>query len=209
MTHTPVDPRRSYPRQGHATRALIMDVDGVVSAVHPQPKTLPWGDEQQVGNLIGPVLTSPTLRRRLNALNQMPEVACWWLTSWSSEMRARMTSFPGATWPVIAEPDLRSELVTARRGWWKLTAVENWLDQHPEVRDLAWCDDHLRGGRPAAVRRRFATRGLNPPLLLAPDTSVGLEPTHLDRLEAWAALPSPSADRRTMAARAGSMTPGR
>ena len=200
MTHTPVATPRFHPRQvGAATRALIVDVDGVVSAVHPQPETLPWGDEQEVGNLFGPVLTSPTLRKRLNALNQMPDVACWWLTSWSSEMRARMTSFPGATWPVIAELNLRPEFVTDRRGWWKLAAVEDWLDQHPEVRDVAWCDDHLRGGRPAAVRRRFATRGLNTPLLVAPDTSAGLTPTDLDRLEAWAARPAPSASRRTAA----------
>jgi hypothetical protein len=207
MTHTPVPAQRSHPRQvGAARRALIVDVDGVVSAVRPQPGSLPWGDEQEVGNLFGPVLTSPAMRRRLNALNQLPDVACWWLTSWSGEMRARMISFPGAAWPVIAEPDLHSEPATDRRGWWKLAAVESWLAQHPEVRDVAWCDDHLRGGRPAAVRRRFATRGLNPPLLLAPNTRVGLAPKHLVLLEAWATRPVPSAAASDPVHRAQSVT---
>lgn len=187
------------------TRVVIVDVDGVVSAVHPQPGALPWGDEHEVGNVFGPVLTSPTLRMRLDALRRLPDVSCWWLTSWSTEMRLSMTGFPGTEWPVIAEPDLRAEPVLAggRRGrWWKLAAVEEWLDEHPEVRDVAWCDDHLRGGRPAAVRRRFVDRGLNAPLLLAPATSVGLAATDVDRLEAWASRPT-TRGATPAAARAG------
>ena len=175
------------------TRVVIVDVDGVVSAVHPQPGALTWGDEHVVGNVFGPVLTSPTLRERLDSLNELPNVSCWWLTSWSTEMRASMNDFPGAAWPVIAEPDLGSG-VDRRAGWWKLSAVETWLEQHPEVREIAWCDDHLRGGRPAAVRRRFEARGLNPPLLLAPATDVGLAPADLDRLEMWAGHACAGAD---------------
>lgn len=178
------------PASACTTRVVIVDVDGVVSAVHPQPGALPWGDEHEVGNVFGPVLTSPTLRMRLDAVNRLPDVSCWWLTSWSIEMRASMAGFPGAAWPVIAEPDLRADSVLANSGrsaWWKLAAVETWLDEHPHVRDVAWCDDHLRGGRPAAVRRRFAARGLKAPLLLAPATDVGLGPADVDRLDAWVA----------------------
>lgn len=187
------------PQETRATtRVVIVDVDGVVSAVHPAPGASPWGDEQVVGNVFGPVLVSRTLSRRLDALNRTGDVSCWWLTSWTSEMRSSMRGFPGAEWPVIAEPDLRpAALVMGRNDtWWKLTAVEGWLDQHPEVRDVAWCDDHLRGGRPAAVRRRFAARGLHAPLLLAPDTGVGLTPTAVARLEEWGARPAPAAQSR-------------
>lgn len=182
-------PSEAFVGEGHAvaatTRVVIVDVDGVVSAVNPQPGVVPWGDERVVGNVFGPVLVSPTLRERLDSLNQLSDVTCWWLTSWSSEMRASMVGLPGVEWPVIAEPDL-SLGTGSRARWWKLAAVETWLDEHPEVRDVAWCDDHLRGGRPGAVRRRFAGRGLKPPLLLAPATGVGLSPADVDRLERWA-----------------------
>jgi hypothetical protein len=173
------------PAAAATSRVVIVDVDGVVSAVKPRSDVLPWGDERVVGNVFGPVLVSPTLRERLDSLNQLSDVSCWWLTSWNSEMRASMVGLPGVAWPVIAEPDL-SLGGGSRSRWWKLSAVEMWLDGHPEVRDVAWCDDHLRGGRPSAVRRRFAARGLNPPLLLAPSTGVGLTPTDLGRLELWA-----------------------
>lgn len=97
-------------------------------------------------------------------------------------MRERMDPFPGRDWPVIA--DLEDVSVKAR-GWWKFDAVEAWLDRNPQVRGLAWCDDHLRGGRPQAIRRRLSHRGIDP-LLLTPKVEVGLTPEHLDQLDAWA-----------------------
>ena len=205
MAQPPAAERSRVYGVGDASRAVIVDVDGVVSPVHPQPGSLPWGDEHAVGNVFGPVLASSKLRRRLDALDRMPDVSCWWLTSWSAEMRGGMRGFPGAHWPVIAELDLRPDLLaTGRRGaWWKLSALEDWLAEHPEIRDVAWCDDHLRGGRPAAVRRRFAARGLNPPLLVAPVTSVGLAPADLDRLEAWGAQPATSVATAPGVARTG------
>lgn len=97
-------------------------------------------------------------------------------------MRAGLHPFPGRDWPVLTGPP---DVLASERRWWKLDVVESWLDGHPEVGAFAWCDDHLLGGRPAAVRRRLTPRGLQP-LLLTPRTEVGLTPAHLDRLEAWA-----------------------
>lgn len=171
------------------TVAVVVDVDGVVSAVKPSPGSLPWGDEVEVGQVFGPVLLSPTLCARLDALDNLPGVTCWWLTSWTSQMRRNMQLFPGARWQSVAEPD-SLPAAAAGRDWWKLTAVERWLDLHPEIRKLAWCDDDLRGGRPAAVRRRLSNRGLLPPLLIAPPVAVGLTPADVTRLEAWA-IPRP------------------
>lgn len=162
------------------TAVVIVDVDGVVSAVHPE--TPAWGDETEVGRVFGPVLVSATLSARLNALHALPGIECWWLTSWSSEMRAEMRDFPGRDWGVIAEPPTQS----GSRGWWKLTAVAEWLSGCPNVNSIAWCDDHLRGGRPRMVRRVLAGRGVEDVLLEAPRTNVGLTPEHLGRLEAWA-----------------------
>ncbi|MFC4787373.1 HAD domain-containing protein [Nocardioides sp. MAHUQ-72] len=160
-------------------KALILDVDGVVSPVHGNTA---WGDEVIAGHVFGPVAVSPAMCERLDLLGHAADLGCWWLPSWSAEMRARMDPFPGRGWPAIAEEPNAS---TIGRTWWKVTAVEAWLDRHPATRALAWCDDQLRGGRPSAVRRRLGDRGLEP-LLLSPRTSLGLTPAHLDLLEAWA-----------------------
>lgn len=161
-------------------RAVIVDVDGVVSPVHGAGTA--WGDDVVAGRVFGPVIVSPTMCTRLDQLNRVPGVDCWWLTSWDAEMRERMDPFPGREWPVIT--DLADAWVKAR-GWWKFDAVGAWLDRNPQVQGLAWCDDHLRGGRPPAIRRRLAQRGIDP-LLLTPKVEVGLTPEHLDQLDAWA-----------------------
>jgi len=79
-------------------RAVVVDVDGVVSAVAPE-QALPWGDEVEAGTVFGPVLVSPALCDRLDALAEILGVSCWWLTSWTAQMRARMNPLPGAHWP--------------------------------------------------------------------------------------------------------------
>ena len=163
------------------TAVVIVDVDGVVSAVHPEAPT--WGDEADVGRVFGPVLVSATLSARLKALHALPGVECWWLTSWSSEMRAGMRDFPGRDWDAIAEPPTQS----GSRGWWKLNALDDWLSARPDVKSIAWCDDHLRGGRPRMVRRVLAGREVKDLLLEAPRTNVGLTAEHLARLEGWTA----------------------
>lgn len=163
------------------TTVVIMDVDGVVSAVHPRAST--WGDEVDVGRVFGPVLVSPTLISRLDALHALTGVECWWLTSWTSEMRGRMRAFPGEGWSVLAEPDQQSK----EPGWWKLNAVCEWLRDRPDVKSIAWCDDHLRGGPPRAVRRALAGCGVEDVLLEVPHTDVGLTPDQLTRLERWVA----------------------
>ncbi len=91
-----------------------------------------------------------------------------------------MEPFPGRSWATVADQHTRAR----GRGWWKLTALETWLTVHPEIDAIAWCDDQLRGGRPAAVRRRLSRLGVDV-LLIAPRTSVGLTPGHLVRLQEW------------------------
>src|SRR4051812_18450683 len=48
-------------------RVVIVDVDGVVSPVHPSGTT--WGDEVVAGQVFGPVLVSPRLCAHLDALD--------------------------------------------------------------------------------------------------------------------------------------------
>lgn len=137
-THSP---HPSHPAGGIV--ALVVDVDGVVSAVHPDGDV--WGDEVTAGNLIGPVRVSPTLCRRLDELGALPHVVPLWLTSWSAESRTRMDPFPGRNWAAVAEQEDfgDAELDEDRLGWWKWDALREWLEQHRDVRYLVWCDDYL------------------------------------------------------------------
>jgi hypothetical protein len=155
------------------TRAVIVDVDGVVSPVHGHTV---WGDDQKAGNVFGPAFVSPAMCARLDLLAS--RVPCWWLTSWDQEMRDAMYPFPGRDWPTLAvQPQ------SVGRSWWKWEAVKAWLSQHPRLQSVVWCDDHLGSGtRRARVRSQLQQRGLHV-LLIAPQTSVGLTPDHLAQIE--------------------------
>ncbi|RYB89314.1 hypothetical protein EUA06_15095 [Nocardioides glacieisoli] len=161
--------------------ALIVDVDGVVSPIHPTKPT--WGDEVRAGQLFGPVVVSPELCRRLDALATHPGVTAAWLTDWSAEMRAGMDPWPGRLWADIPEPSSDG----LHHSWWKLQALDEWLGARPEVTTIVWCDDHLRTPpRRLEVHERLASRGLNF-LLIAPSTPVGLSRAHLSRIETYLA----------------------
>lgn len=131
----------STPRSGRV--ALVVDVDGVVSPVHPAGAV--WGDEVTAGHLFGPVRVSPALCERLDALAALPGVVPLWLTSWPAESRARMDPFPGRDWAaVIEQEDFRDRVLDEDRlGWWKWDALREWLHQRRDVTSLVWCDDHL------------------------------------------------------------------
>jgi hypothetical protein len=165
------------------TRAVIVDVDGVVSPVGDT--ATPWNDDVVAGHVFGPVTVSPTLCTRLDALAATPGVSCWWLTSWTTQMRQSMHPFPGPHWPVVADGP---QAAATDDGWWKLQALESWLNSHPEVASVAWCDDHLRSDHRAAAQRSLAARGVRS-LLISPRTNAGLTPAHLRRLEEWAHAP--------------------
>jgi hypothetical protein len=159
------------------TRALVVDVDGVVSPVHGHTA---WGDDVVAGHVFGPVRVSPTLCARLDQIAELPNQVCVWLTSWSEQMRKAMDPFPGRTWDTVPPVTCSSAW-----GWWKRVALEAWLDEHPDIDALCWLDDHLRPpARAALVRSRLTARGINT-LLLAPRTAIGLTPQHLDRVEEW------------------------
>jgi hypothetical protein len=153
-----------------------MDVDGVVAPVHGKTA---WGDDVVAGRLFGPVLVSPTLCARLDVIAAAPDVTGFWLTDWPPEARARMDPFPGRDWASIARPPPSP----TGRTWTKWPAIQAWLDDHPEITTLVWCDDHLNRTRRATVRSRLGERGVRN-LLLTPATSVGLTPQHLVKVAA-------------------------
>jgi hypothetical protein len=162
------------------TIALIVDVDGVVSPVHPTGPT--WGDEVTAGVAMGPVRVSPMLCQRLDALASSPGVTPRWLTSWDAEMREGLDPWPGRDWPSV--PVVAP---APRRVWWKQAALEAWLDARPEMTALVWCDDDLSApSRRAGLARRFERRNIES-LFVAPQTAVGLTGADLSRIERWVA----------------------
>jgi hypothetical protein len=114
-----------------------------------------------------------------------------------------MSPFPGRDWPEVGQrPENRDD----EDGWWKWNVLWDWLNGHDEIDRLAWCDDHLtpthlgHGGRrsdrarptpgslddddvgPAAIHQALKVRGITP-LLIAPETTTGLTPAHVEALE--------------------------
>lgn len=172
-------PRRGGSDTHEVTHALVVDVDGVVSPVGGHTA---WGDDVVAGDVFGPVYTSPTMCARLDRLAEQPGVTCWWLTSWPEQMRTAVAPFPGRAWPAI---NIEADLPHASR-WWKLEALRQWLESHDEVTSLAWCEDHLSAPRAEVTRRWLAQLGVEP-MLVAPQTSIGLTPHDLAELETWAA----------------------
>ncbi|MCW2843405.1 MAG: hypothetical protein JWN22_1321 [Nocardioides sp.] len=163
----------------------------MVSPVHPVDDQAAWGDEVTAGNVFGPVLVSPTLCDRLDALAERTGVQAGWLTSWSKEMRDAIQPFPGRSWPTIAD---EATWYASGPRWWKLTALEAWLDEHPDVTAVCWLDDRLKNpARAASVRRRLASRRVDG-LVAAPDIQAGLTPEDLTRIEEWvgARFPDPA-----------------
>lgn len=189
--------------------ALIVDVDGVVSPVHGATA---WGDDVDGGMRHTPV--SPLLNGRLDALGDRPDVLPMWLTSWGSEMRSGMR-FPGADWPALAHqwpwsgPPVYDAAAARKRAgdrwadhnWWKWWSLDSWLDHHPDIDTVVWCDDHLSRGlfafhddydvetggaltRATYVRVELERRGLRT-LIVAPATNVGLTPGDVARIETF------------------------
>jgi len=129
------------------TLAVVMDVDGVVSPVHGKSE---FGDDVVAGHLFGPVYVSATVCRDLDQLSAQPGATFVWLTDWRTDMRAAMNPFPGHDWDTTADPDDGRRDAIVRAGdrwgempWWKWWALDVWLDTHPQIRRLVWCDDHL------------------------------------------------------------------
>jgi hypothetical protein len=183
--------------------ALVMDADGVVSPIHGSTA---WGDDVEAGQLFGPLWVSPSVCRRLDQLASLPHVLPVWLTSWPPDFRQAMSPFPGQDWP---DAGLRTHNPDAAGGWWKWNVLWDWLSHHDRIDRLAWCDDHLtpthlahvsrRGDLarrsaarlpdnddecfgPVAIRSDLELCGITP-LLIAPETTTGLTPAHLETLE--------------------------
>jgi len=157
-------------------RALVMDVDGVVAPVHGKTA---WGDDVVAGRLFGPVLVSPTLCARLDAIAAAPDVTGFWLTDWPPEARARMDPFPGRDWASIARPPEQPDGENLD----EVAGYPSVARRPPRDHDPGVVRRPLNRTRRTTIRPRLKERGIRN-LLLTPATSVGLTPQHLVKVAA-------------------------
>lgn len=110
------------------TAALVVDVDGVVSPVHGRTD---WGDDVVAGQVFRDVYVSRELCRRLGRIAYVADLCAVWLTDWNAEMRAAMEPFPARDWTAIDRPPDGFGAAAETRGWWKSSALLDWLDRPP------------------------------------------------------------------------------
>lgn len=159
----------------------LLDVDGVVNAVHP------WGadhlgDTYTTGTMTidggrYPMTWSPALIDRIRDLHTAGVVEVRWATGWCvwAHHLETLWNLPrlgrAFTTAVVGDALTDAKLAAAR---WVLA----------EGRRLVWTDDlDLPAGR--TVLRELTWDGRA--LLIAPDRAVGLLPADMDRIEAFAA----------------------
>lgn len=174
------------------TAAVLVDVDGVVS---PYPSDSSdrahWPARSWHEALLAGTLTlewSGLLIDRLRAVAERPGVEMLWCTTW--QHRAPRILGPaiglGEDWPWL--DDATGEWALTFH-WWKAERARDALAAHDRV---VWMDDFVDAWRDEAARvtttepRWWEDERL---LALSPDPLRGLEPGHLDQVEAFLDTP--------------------
>lgn len=151
---------------------VFLDVDGTTSPLGDHIADA-WGDQIDLDSPSFPhVLASPTLLRQIGAL----PAQIIWLTDWENPTKTFTPALMGThgTYENLTRPHRTDS------NWWKSTAALAWLDAHPTVRTVVWCDDHLNSerGRRSTLVNELTTRGIRHKLVI-PAKSTGLTPAHL------------------------------
>lgn len=179
--------------------AVVFDVDGVIT---PIGGATAWGDDVTIGDPQTGLNLSPSMCAALEQTHNDGHVGCYWLTDWTDAMRQDLDLLPGRSWPTIADPtdgpararDWAAD-TWSTVSWWKWWALDEWLHQHREVRQVAWIDDRLRYHHGVAdtsppsvgrtwIGRRRVQAGTDV-LLVAPDKRTGLTPGDLRIVTDW------------------------
>jgi hypothetical protein len=164
---------------------LLLDVDGVLNAVHPD---LPEGWRR--GTYNGYVLSwDPTVTTRLREWHESGRVELQWLTTWTEradQLLAEPMGLPRGlrthSRDGVLPTGFGGRLVGAS-GWWKLAAARAVAEAEPDRR-IVWVDDDL-ADQAADTGEWLAANAQV--LVVAPDLFAGLTHAELDRVEAWLA----------------------
>lgn len=151
----------------------FLDVDGTIA---------PLGDDVSWANTFlydhHPTLTSasvpyrPDILDRINRLHTEGLVEVRWLTTWEPRLTAH--------WEQVGLGPFTTASPGSDAGaWWKASAVEAWLTEHP-TRRAVWTDDEIARRRP---RQLLSMDRL---LAISPNRYEGLTHDDLDLIEGWA-----------------------
>lgn len=155
----------------------LLDVDGVINVAHPG-----WGAAPRSGNAYSGatayrMLWAPTLIKRIRTLHRGGTVEIRWCSTWCAEAEQIERLF---TLPPL-DRSWCHETSAAAAPAAKLAAARAVLDQG---RHLIWTDDtEVPTSGPIYDELTRHHRAL----LLAPSPRRGLQPEHLDAIEAFAA----------------------
>lgn len=166
----------------------LLDVDGVLNAARPGWGGPPRRGTASDGHASYPMRWAPPLTERLTALHRAGVVEFRWATTWVDEIAQVADLLRLPTWPVAFSglstgvtrpvPEIKAEAA--------LAVVEQ------EHRPLLWTDDDAIPAD-GTVIDRLNVAGL-PVLLVAPDARTGLQPEHLEAIEAFIARCAERAD---------------
>jgi hypothetical protein len=156
----------------------LLDVDGVINANRPG-----WGaapTQRQVwSNHIGRefrVRFAPELIRRIRNIHRAGQVEIRWCTTWCGDTAVLEQAFTlpelGTSWTDYCNGYVAKEA--------KLAAAEDVL---AEGRKLIWTDDTEAPDESSDLHRALTADGQA--LLIRPDERTGLQPEHLDTIEAF------------------------
>lgn len=158
-----------------ARPVLLLDVDGVLNRLKDLADKEGFDDfDTAICNGRFTIRYSRRMGERLAAL----EADIVWLTTWENDANEWIGPLFG--WPEL--PFIERGGHDARNRWWKSSAAELYLAEHP--RSLIWIDDDLAEGMGFAPWLSTYEPGR---LLIAPYPTRGLLPRHLEQVEAWIA----------------------
>jgi hypothetical protein len=159
------------------TPVWLLDVDGVLNVARPGWHALPRRGFAHAQGLNWPMRWSAKLVERIRAAHTSGLVEVRWCTTWCpyAGQLERLFGLPALARALAGEPIPGGPVSDAM----KLAAAYEVLDTG---RDLVWTDDTAipeEGPDRAALVHRGA-------LLIRPSARRGLQPVHIDRIEAFA-----------------------
>ncbi|MFE6966805.1 FtsK/SpoIIIE domain-containing protein [Agromyces sp. NPDC057679] len=125
----------------HPTKVVFLDVDGAVAPLKSAGDAA-WGDWRMIEV---PGMGAVSVSDRMLATIGAMDAKIVWLTDWEDYANDTFSELLGrGRLPVLGRR-------ASRHGWWKLDAIADYLDQHPDVERAVWIDDKLRDESPLGL----------------------------------------------------------
>jgi hypothetical protein len=161
----------------------LLDIDGVINA-SPEPLPLHvWNEDEWIvtkvlgGNRWWTITAALPVIKFLHFVYQHDYARIRWLTTWQRDAHNVSDALGLPRFVVLENPMVRSHRVAGKQ-WWKLAEVFKQLDTE---RPVIWTDDDI-GREVRSLARDFHGPELPSPLLIAPKSSEGLGPWHLQQI---------------------------